>query len=238
MDMGRYFICWMTVFLLFTIIEQDAVMGQPAGNLNCGQFTPKAIDLWALTLPAKKKVLTSLLACVEAHRNVYIDGVYFKHGMTGLMGASLFGFNDIVSSFHHLHANVNARDDDGNTPAIHAARWGHEEILRFLLDSGAHMDWQNSGGFTAIHEATKNGQLETVKVLTERGADPNLVKLPNKTTLMMAAERGSDSIVKALLMGGADISPQDSNRWTAITFASQYRHLSAVGMLQSSKGHS
>ena len=235
--MKRNFFSWITMFLLFTMLKHDAVIGQPTGNLNCGQFTPKSIDLWALTLPAKKKVLNSLLACVEAKRNAYIDGVYFKHGMTGLMGASLFGFNDIASSFHHLHANVNARDDDGNTPAIHAARWGHEKILRVLLDLGAHMDWQNNQGFTALREAANNGELETVKVLTERGADPNLAKQVTRSALMMAALHGSNSIVKALLMGGADSSPRYRGAtYTAVSYARSHGHQQTAAIIESSKG--
>lgn len=59
----------------------------------------------------------------------------------------------------------------GHTALIEAARNGHLETVRSLLDSGADINAHDTQGMTALHHAAKNGHNGTVELLIERGAN-------------------------------------------------------------------
>jgi ankyrin repeat protein len=58
-----------------------------------------------------------------------------------------------------------------------AARNGHTEVARWLLERGAEVDYRGFFGGTGLHWAAINGHIETVTFLLERGADPDLKDL-------------------------------------------------------------
>jgi len=47
-------------------------------------------------------------------------------------------------------ADVNARDNDGRTPLVRAAWYGHPDIVAALLKAGADVDARNNDGKTAL----------------------------------------------------------------------------------------
>ncbi|MEM3364659.1 MAG: ankyrin repeat domain-containing protein [Candidatus Micrarchaeia archaeon] len=47
-------------------------------------------------------------------------------------------------------ANINAQDEDGNTPLMHAASNLREDIARFLLENGADINIKNKYNNTAL----------------------------------------------------------------------------------------
>jgi ankyrin repeat protein len=55
-----------------------------------------------------------------------------------------------------------------------AARNGHTETARYLLESGAEVDFRGFFGGTGLHWAAINGHLDTVEFLLAHGADPSL----------------------------------------------------------------
>ena len=59
------------------------------------------------------------------------------------------------------------------TALARAAKEGHIEIARLLLDRGADVNDSHSAGETALSEAAKAGQTELVRLLISRGADVN-----------------------------------------------------------------
>ena len=62
----------------------------------------------------------------------------------------------------------------GMTALLHAARRGHLEAVKALLDGGADFDQVSGNGATPLVLATLNGQFDVAMLLIERGADPNL----------------------------------------------------------------
>ena len=63
----------------------------------------------------------------------------------------------------------------GLTALLHAAREGHIEAAKVLLDAGADIDQISGGdGSSPLVSAVQNGHFDLALVLIERGADPNL----------------------------------------------------------------
>ena len=62
----------------------------------------------------------------------------------------------------------------GMTALLHAAREGHLEVARVLLDGGAEIDQVAGDGASPLTLAALNGQFDIAMLLIERGADPDL----------------------------------------------------------------
>ena len=64
--------------------------------------------------------------------------------------------------------------DKERPPIIIASQYGHEEIVKLLLDNGANPNIQTKNGDTALHSAARMGRFEITKMLIESGADTQL----------------------------------------------------------------
>ncbi len=60
------------------------------------------------------------------------------------------------------------------TPLMYAARQGHMDAAKTLLDNGARIDAVNGDNSTALFLATINAHFDLAKMLIERGADVNI----------------------------------------------------------------
>ena len=67
-------------------------------------------------------------------------------------------------------ADVNGRDDQGNTPLIEAARAGHDDVVRALLLARADARAKNDEGQTALSLAARGGHDEIIGLLRQAGA--------------------------------------------------------------------
>jgi uncharacterized protein len=123
--------------------------------------------------------------------------------------------------------NVEARDEEGETPLMRAASYGQTEIFELLLARGARINVRDNRGTTpliaaacACALATMNDTYDIIKALLEKGANVNARTRDGTTALMMAAGSPDDAAsVKLLLSKGADPMAKDNQGKTAITFA-------------------
>jgi ankyrin repeat protein len=75
----------------------------------------------------------------------------------------------------------------GMTALLHAAREGHVESARALLDGGANVDQVSGGDQTSpLLIAALNGQFDVALLLVERGADPDLAAATDGATPLFA----------------------------------------------------
>jgi len=70
----------------------------------------------------------------------------------------------LVNFFVENGADPNYQDSYGNTALISASRWGHREVVRFLLTKGADTSLKTKDGFTALDEAASP---EILRILTD-----------------------------------------------------------------------
>ncbi|KAK2042669.1 hypothetical protein LZ31DRAFT_525790 [Colletotrichum somersetense] len=106
----------------------------------------------------------------------------------------------------HADADIDVRNDHGRTPLSIATSFGHEAIVKLLLDTGK------------VNFNSRDNDCRPVWHLT--------------TPLSSAAEWGYDGVVKLLLdTDGIEINTSDNAGRTALSWASKKRHFEAVALL-------
>lgn len=102
-------------------------------------------------------------------------------------------------------AQVNARDDQGSTPLIHAAMYGDEAVVRLLLEKGADPNAKNDTGVTALMQVTNS--VAKARELLEAGAEVNAQSGIGNTPLIRAAVFWDGMpLVRLLLEHHADVN--------------------------------
>jgi ankyrin repeat protein len=68
-------------------------------------------------------------------------------------------------------ADVNARDEHGQTALMNAARDGHTDVVRLLISRGADLNHTAKYNLSAVMLAVVNGRDAIVGILADAGAD-------------------------------------------------------------------
>ena len=97
---------------------------------------------------------------------------------------------EIVRALLKAGANINAREADGSTALMNAARYGCVDIVRLLLDWEADISLKTGQGYTALMYAAWQGHTEIVNMLIERGADVNSADNRYEFTSLVLAAGG------------------------------------------------
>ncbi|KAH8834294.1 hypothetical protein DL96DRAFT_1676459 [Flagelloscypha sp. PMI_526] len=105
----------------------------------------------------------------------------------------------------HNGARVDFCGDNENALEA-AARCGHLEIVKFLLENGTDVNATGRVSRTALRAAVSARHLEISKFLLEKGANVNAMGEHNVTALQAAAYGGDLEMCKFLLEKGADIN--------------------------------
>jgi ankyrin repeat protein len=93
--------------------------------------------------------------------------------------------------------------EDGTAALMQAAREGHTETVKALIEGGVDVNAKTPKGSTALMFAAREGHTETVKALIDGGTDVNAETEKGTTALMVAARSGYTEIVELLKQAGA-----------------------------------
>ena len=97
-------------------------------------------------------------------------------------------------------------NDGGQTPLACAARQGHADVCRALLEAGANVNIKNENSRqTALLVAVEAKQKDVIDVLLEWAADVQLTDNVGITPLYAAIEGGCGEIVRQLIDAGCDV---------------------------------
>jgi len=92
--------------------------------------------------------------------------------------------------------NPDKPDNDGRTPLLYAAWYGHEEVMTILLkQDGATPDMPDNDGRTPLSFAASGGHAEVMKILLEWGEiNPDKPDNDGRTSLSYAAQGGHERV--------------------------------------------
>merc|ERR1739848_804221 len=110
--------------------------------------------------------------------------------------AAGMGYTEIVNSLIKRGANLEPVTVDGVTPLHLAARDGHTEVVKMIINCPryrrANINAAENNGWNALHMAACNGHVDTVKTIIEYGANPR-ARTNDGYTALELVKRFSDA---------------------------------------------
>ena len=124
--------------------------------------------------------------------------------------------------------DVNAVNNDGETPLLVAIRMHREDVARVLVSARADINIRGTDGRNAVDLASAEKLHDLGLELKKLGGVAHLYH-----TLMDLARDGRADSLKELLAKtpDVDLEMQDNNGWTALTFAAASGQVSTIGIL-------
>ncbi|KAL0938233.1 ankyrin repeat protein [Colletotrichum truncatum] len=144
--------------------------------------------------------------------------------------AASHGREDMVKLFLNRGANVNLHKTtyQFTTPVVEASRYGYQDILQTLLETGADVDWDGREG--ALHEASYFGHERVVQLLLAYGADVNAKKACGSA--LLSATRGNHvEVARLLLQAGADVNSSSATNDTPLINSIRNGNVAIVKLL-------
>jgi hypothetical protein len=129
-------------------------------------------------------------------------------------------------------ANVNARNDSGETVLMMLDADATSDLVWDLLNAGADVNLKDDSGTTALMRNAAYNNLEVLKALIDAGAKVNTKNKQGLTALMQAASEGLVNTVRALVLAGADINAVNDDGKTALDVAVEDDHSPVVRFLK------
>ncbi len=147
-----------------------------------------------------------------------------SNGQTALHWASHYGrctLAELLIVQHH--ADINALDNEANTPLHHAVQGNHEDMVRLLLRHKATPDIGNRKGWTPFRWAVRYGYRSVARPLAENKVEIDAQDTHRGTPFTWAVEYKQLELVKLLLENGWDVDwTAAKDGWTALRHAAQY----------------
>jgi ankyrin repeat protein len=108
-------------------------------------------------------------------------------------------------------ADINERDDAGNTALMWAVRGvGNPEVIALLVAEGGDVNAENTEGSAALGYAINSRNQQGAVALIEAGANPDGQDKRGRPYLVAAADKDQVSVVEALIHHGVDIDTAGS----------------------------
>ena len=199
---------------------------------------------------------TPVDVAVSRSRNEVVELLIEKGADVSLRVAVRFGALAKVKSLIEKVADINAKDESGQTALHYAAEYGHKDVAELLIANGADVNVKNKDGNTPghvalrqnhgavidllitkganldfIHLSAYQGNLDRIRNFIEKGADANAMDFYGATPLHYAAVRGNKEVVEFLISRGVQANTGDKDGITPQHCAAGGGHKDIVQIL-------
>lgn len=146
---------------------------------------------------------------------------------------ALFGTNpEQIKNALQNGANIEARDNDGDTPLLFAVRVNNADIVKLLLENHANIETKNNDDLTPLSLAVLRQEPGMVELLLQNHANIEARDSDGETPLIEAADNGNLEVVKLLLKNGADQDAKNLSGVTALNEAAFKTNCDVVASLE------
>ena len=157
--------------------------------------------------PIKRENVKQIKALISAHTDLEACD---EKGVTALMAATAMGNKEIMQLLIQAGAQVNAADENGNTPLLYAVYdFQKKDAVELLLKAGADCQWVNDFQTTPLILAAFNGHDISLQKLIQAGADLEYKGKDERTALMQAVDNFRIGAVQALARAKANLETRD-----------------------------
>jgi len=156
-----------------TVMQQARIENQSSNSGNLSTNQPIKMTAPPLIIAASMDDVDKIRELIKAGADVNERGAGHWHN-TAIMEAAMAGRTNAVKELLNLGAEVNLRNDRGQTALMLAVAWGMDNntnVLSILIAHGADVN-ADASGETPLHVALVSGDehAETVKILRAAGA--------------------------------------------------------------------
>jgi hypothetical protein len=133
----------------------------------------------------------------------YLFGNYSQRvprQIAGVHLAACFGLTEMITTLLKNGFHQDPKDGHGRTPLSYAAEYGHEAVVRLLVErDDVEADSKDEDGQTPLSYAAAHGHEAVVRLLVERDdVEADSKDRGGRTPLLWAAERGQTTVVRLL----------------------------------------
>lgn len=138
-------------------------------------------------------------------------------------------YKNIKEVRRHLNdgADVNKKDDNGQTPLHHAVQSGHIKLAQTLIERGARVESRDNEGQTPLHLASKVGYAPMIDLLVTKGARVHSQDKNGRVALHYTVLGSRNNVfvgIKSeaallLLSKGSVVDARDKKGWTPLYLA-------------------
>ena len=143
-------------------------------------------------------------------------------GRSALHIAAFEGSADAVKFLVENGADINAKDDGGDTPFHYAAANGKVDLCDLLLKNEANIDATNKKDQSPLYIACLRKQKKTASFLVKMGADINLSGNLGNSPLHIAILYHLPETASLLIKNDADLQKLSNNNWSPLHCAIFY----------------
>lgn len=155
-----------------------------------------------------------------------------EQSLTPLHRAAIGGNDGILRALLiKRRANVEKKDNFGQTPLHHVVKNGHLGAVALLLAHNASVSSRDTKSFTPLTYAVTHGQLAIFNLLLENGAVLSTLCSNNRTLLHHAAQHGYIEFSNILLHKGLSLRDQDDDHRVALAYAVYNQHWDLAKLL-------
>lgn len=153
--------------------------------------------------------------------------------VSALCQAATHGHIPQIKGLLEQGANINGRNEDGNTALICAIASKQPETAIFLLEHGADKTVRSSSGKRRppLYHAIDVGDLETAQYLLDHGASVNEKNIYGQSYFVDVVQSEKLDMIRLLLRYGADVSAREVTGRPIIAYAVNRGNMELVRVL-------